>query len=117
VHIATVILTALLALMFLGTGAVKIVAAPRSMQMRKQLRVDGRLWSSIGLLEVAACIALAVGLDVPLLGLVASIGLLLLMIGAIAAHVRVGDVGGAAPAALLVVLVVALIMLRTAAGF
>jgi hypothetical protein len=117
VQIAIVALTALLALMFLGAGAVKLVAAPWSIQTRKQLRVDGRLWSSIGLLEVAAYPGLAVGLGVPFLGLVVSIGLLLLMIGAIAAHVRVGDVGGAVPAALLVVLVVALIMLRTAAGF
>jgi uncharacterized membrane protein YphA (DoxX/SURF4 family) len=116
VQIGIVTLTIVLALMFLGAGAVKLVATRRSLHIRDQLRVEARLWSSIGLVEVAACFGLAAGLAVPALGLAASICLLLLMIGAIGAHIRVGDVDGAAPAALLVALVVALIVLRIIAG-
>ncbi|WP_156664453.1 DoxX family protein [Mycobacterium sp. 852002-51057_SCH5723018] len=82
----------------------------------RAIALDGRLWSSIGLLEVTACLGLAAGLAVPALGLAVSIGLVLLMIGSIVAHIRVGDVGGAAPAALLVVLVVTLIILRATTG-
>lgn len=114
VRIAIVTLTIVLALMFMGAGVAKLVADPHSLHIRDQLGVSGRLWSLIGSLEVAACLGLAIGLSVPALGIAASIGLALLMIGAIVAHIRTGDISSAAPAALLVMLALALTVLRIA---
>jgi F0F1-type ATP synthase membrane subunit c/vacuolar-type H+-ATPase subunit K len=63
-------------------------------------------------LEVTAAIGLAVGLAVPVLGIAAAVGLSLLMAGAIGAHARTEDLRHAAPAALLLMLVVVTAVLR-----
>lgn len=111
-HIAAVILSALLAAAFLGSGGVKLVGAKQSLQIRDELRIDSRLWTALGGLEVVAAIGLLVGLVVPYLGIAAAAGLALLMVGAIGAHARAHDLRHGAPAALLMILAVALIVVR-----
>jgi uncharacterized membrane protein YphA (DoxX/SURF4 family) len=104
--IATIVLSALLAVAFLGSGALKLVGAKQSLQMRDQLHVGAQLWRVVGALEVAGALGLAAGLVVPVLGLAAAVGLALLMVGGIAAHARAQDIRNAGPAALLLVLAV-----------
>jgi uncharacterized membrane protein YphA (DoxX/SURF4 family) len=88
---------ALLALTFLVAGGMKLVR-PR-LQLQAQLPfveefTDGQV-KSIGSLEVLAAIGLilpSVLRVAPLLSAAAAVGLVLLMIGAIATHVRRGEV-------------------------
>jgi uncharacterized membrane protein YphA (DoxX/SURF4 family) len=103
-HIATIVLSALLAVAFLGSGGLKLVGAKQSLEMRDQLRVGAQLWPVVGALEVAGGLGLAVGFVVPVLGIAAAVGLALLMAGGIGSHARVGDLRHAGPAALLFVL-------------
>jgi hypothetical protein len=110
--IATIVLSALLAVTFLGAGIPKVIGAKQSLQMRDQVRAGADLWRVVGALEIAAAVGLAAGIALPVLGIAAAVGLALLMIGGIAAHVRVDDLKGAAPAAILVVVAVATAVVR-----
>ena len=112
--IATIVLSALLALAYLGSGSLKLVGAKQSLQMRDQLRVGAQLWRLVGALEVAGALGLAVGLVVPVLGIAAAVGLALLMVGGIGAHARAQDLRNAGPAALLLVLAVVTVVVRVA---
>jgi uncharacterized membrane protein YphA (DoxX/SURF4 family) len=105
-HVATIVLSLVLAVAFLGSGGLKLVGAKQSLTMRDQLRVGAQLWRWVGALEVAGGLGLAVGLLVPVLGVAASVGLALLMVGGIGAHARAQDLRNAGPAALLAVLAV-----------
>jgi uncharacterized membrane protein YphA (DoxX/SURF4 family) len=110
--IATIVLSALLALTFLGAGVPKVIGLKQSLQMRDQLRVGADLFRVIGALEIAGAVGLVAGLAVPVLGIAAAIGLALLLIGAVAAHARIDDLKGAAPAAILFVVAVATAVVR-----
>jgi uncharacterized membrane protein YphA (DoxX/SURF4 family) len=113
-HITLIVLSALLAVAFLGSGGFKLVGAKQSLTMRDQLRVGAQPWRVVGALEVAGALGLAVGLFVPALGVAAAAGLALLMIGWIGAHALAQDLRNAGPAALLLVLAVATVVLRVA---
>ncbi|MDT5337705.1 MAG: hypothetical protein QOD90_3210 [Mycobacterium sp.] len=113
-HIAIIVLSALLAVAFLGSGGLKLVGAKQSLTMRDQLRVGAQLWRVVGALEVAGAVGLAAGLVVPAIGIAAAAGLALLMIGGIGAHARAKDLRNAGPAALLAVLAVATVVVRVA---
>jgi uncharacterized membrane protein YphA (DoxX/SURF4 family) len=104
--IAIIVLSALLAVAFLGSGGLKLAGAKQSLQMRDQLRVGAQLWRVVGALEVAGAVGLAAGFVVPVLGIAAAVGLALLMVGGIVAHARAQDLRNAGPAALLAVLAV-----------
>jgi uncharacterized membrane protein YphA (DoxX/SURF4 family) len=114
VSIAIIVLSALLAVAFLGSGGLKLAGAKQSLQMRDQLHVGAKLWRLVGALEVAGALGLAAGFVAPALGIAAATGLALLMVGGIVAHARVQDLRNAGPAALLVVLAVATVVLRVA---
>ena len=112
--IAIIVLSALLAVAFLGSGSLKLVAAKQSLQMRDQLHVGAQLWRLVGALEVAGAVGLAAGFVVPVLGIAAAVGLALLMVGGIVAHARAQDVRNAGPATLLLMLAVATVVVRVA---
>jgi uncharacterized membrane protein YphA (DoxX/SURF4 family) len=112
VFIATIVLSALLAAAFLGSGAAKLAAAEQSTEIRDRLGVGAGLWRGIGVLEVAAAVGLAAGLAV----IAAAAGLVLLLIGAIAAHARSHDLSHAAPAVALVLLTIAAAIMRLASS-
>jgi uncharacterized membrane protein YphA (DoxX/SURF4 family) len=105
-HTTLIILSALLAVAFLGAGGLKLVGAKQSLTMRDQLRVGAQLWPVVGALEVAGALGLVVGFVAPVLGIAAAVGLALLMVGGIGAHARAQDLRNAGPAALLLVLAV-----------
>ena len=112
--IAIIVLSAVLALAFLGSGGLKLAGAKQSLQMRDQLHVGAQLWRAVGALEVPGALGLAAGFVVPALGIAAAVGLALVMVGAIVAHARAKDVRNAGPAALLLVLAVVTVVLRVA---
>ena len=112
--IATIVLSVLLAAAFLGSGAAKLAGAKQSLEIRDRLGLAAGLWRSIGVLEIAAAVGLAVGLAVPALGIAAAAGLVLLLIGAIGAHARSHDLSHAAPAVGLVLLTIAAAITRLA---
>jgi uncharacterized membrane protein YphA (DoxX/SURF4 family) len=112
--IAIIVLSALLAVAFLGSGALKLVGAKQSLQMRDQLHVGAQQWRVVGALEVAGALGLAAGFVVPVLGVAAAVGLALLMVGGIVTHARAQDLRNAGPATLLLVLAVATVVVRIA---
>ncbi|OBJ12700.1 hypothetical protein A5624_10260 [Mycobacterium sp. 1482292.6] len=113
-NIIGIVLTDILSIAYFASGAMKLAGVRQSVEMRDQLRVNTRLWWVIGALEVLGAIGLLVGLAAPVVGVAAAIGLALLMVGAMAAHGRVKDIGHAAPAALLLIsaVVIATVQVR-----
>jgi uncharacterized membrane protein YphA (DoxX/SURF4 family) len=110
--VATVVVSILLALVFLAAGIPKVLALQSATKMRESLHVNAQLYRAVGMLELAAAAGLLLGLVVPALGIAAGVGLALLMIGGIVTHVRVGDAKGALPAAVLLLAAVAVVVLR-----
>lgn len=114
-NIAATVLSVVLAVGFLGAGAIKLTGNKTSLEMRDRVNVGAQLWRVIGALEVAGAVGLLVGLAVPALGIAAAVGLSLLLIGAVGAHLRANDARNAAPAAVLLLLAVALIVIQVLA--
>lgn len=86
-----VVLSLVLGALFLVTGGGKVAGLPQSLRARDQFGMTPTAWRTIGLLEAAGAIGLLVGLKVGLIGLLAAIGLALLMLGATATRVKVRD--------------------------
>ncbi|AXB42133.1 DoxX family protein [Amycolatopsis albispora] len=86
-----VVLSILLACVFLGSGLAKLANVDAMKKSAEQLGYSATTSRVIGALEVAAAAGLIVGLFWMPLGLAAAIGLTLLMIGAVYYHVRAKD--------------------------
>jgi hypothetical protein len=111
----TVVVTGLLAALFLPTGAMKLAGVAQSLQMRDELGLPARSWAMIGALEVAGAAGALLGLAVRELGIAATGGLVLLSVGAIATHVRHGDPPAKAlPAAVALLLAAGALALQAA---
>ena len=82
----TVVLAAVLAVVFGVAGTAKIVGAPPMRKAAHHLGFSVEQYRLIGALELAGAIGLLVGLAVPWLGIAAAIGLGLLLVGAAVAH-------------------------------
>jgi DoxX-like family len=87
----TTILAGLLVLAFGAAGSAKLVAVPAMRAKAAHVGFSVSAYRRIGLLEVLAVIGLIVGAFVPVIGALAAAGLLLLLGGAIVAHLRNGD--------------------------
>ena len=112
---ATVVLTGLLAALFLLSAAMKLAGVAQSLEMRDHLAVAVPAWRLIGALELAGAVGALLGLAVRALGVAAISGLVLLSVGAIAAHARAGDrPTAAAPAGFALLLAGAALMLQVA---
>ncbi|GAA4973659.1 DoxX family protein [Pseudonocardia tropica] len=103
-RIALGVLSVLAAIAFLAIGGGKIVTTATFVE---QLGLPAGLVVVIGVLEVAGALGLLVGLRVPRIGLAASIGLLLLLLGAVGFHLLRGDVIPAGTSALVLLVVAA----------
>ena len=115
-HVATIILSIVLGIAFVGSGASKLTGAKQSLQIRDSLGLKAHLWKLIGALEVAGGVGVLAGLAYPPLAIAAAAGLALLMIGGVAAHVRTKDVGHSGPALLLLIVAAALLIVRFSSG-
>lgn len=112
--VATVIVSVLLALAFVGAGVSKILTQPKMVEAAAHLGLSVRSFRFIGLAEVAAAAGLLIGLAWPPLGIAAAAGLVLLLLGALVFHVRAKDpVAAMAPVLVLLVLAVVTLVLRS----
>ncbi|MGX7669591.1 DoxX family protein [Plantactinospora sp. DSM 117369] len=85
------VLSTLLAAVFLAAGLSKVVLAEAVTGNLRRLGAGASLTRLIGALEIAAALGLAVGIWYTPLGVAAGTGLTLLLVGALAYHVRAGD--------------------------
>jgi hypothetical protein len=93
---ATVLVSVVLALLFLATAAGKLTGHAASVAIRDHLAIPAVRWEQIGRLEVTGAVGVLIGLALRPLGIAAAAGLVLLSLGAIATHVRAGDQPAAA---------------------
>lgn len=93
--LVALIIGILLTLAFLAAGIMKLISHEQMVQQIDQhLGVSPGLRKTIGALEVAAAVGIALSLIVAALewvGIAAAVGLVLLMIGAVIYHVRAND--------------------------
>ena len=89
-----IILSAFLALLFLITGAGKVLGLAFANRNRDALEIPPAFWRLTGVLEWAGAVGLIVGIWVPPLGVAAAIGLAVLMLGAIVARIRAARLSG-----------------------
>ncbi|NYI44478.1 hypothetical protein BJ993_001558 [Nocardioides aromaticivorans] len=87
----TAVLTALLAVPFTAIGAAKLAAVPSMRARAAHVGLGVDAYRAIGALELAGAAGLVAGAAVPLLRILAALGLLLLLVGAVVAHLRVKD--------------------------
>jgi hypothetical protein len=90
---ATNVLAVLLAATFGVHGALMIFAAPMMRAAAASVGFSVTQYRYIGLLEVAAAIGLVASLAIPILGMAAGVGLLVLMSAAVTVHYRVAAHG------------------------
>ena len=106
------IVAALLAAVLAVLGLAKVLAVPRFRELASDLGFTTTDYQRIGALELAAAAGLAVGSLVPVIGGLAAAGVLLLLGGAVAMHVRNGDSPKKlAPAAVAAALTIAYLLL------
>ena len=89
--VTSAVLAVLLALIFIGLGSAKILAVQPMRERAADVGFSTTAYRRIGVLEVAGAIGLLLGAIEPVIGALAGIGLLLLLGGAVVAHVREGD--------------------------
>jgi uncharacterized membrane protein YphA (DoxX/SURF4 family) len=88
---AVPVLATLLVLAFAVTGTQKILAVPAMVGRAEHLGFTATSYRYLGVLEVLGAVGLVLGAFLPWLGIAAAVGLLLMMGGAVVAHVRGGD--------------------------
>jgi uncharacterized membrane protein YphA (DoxX/SURF4 family) len=88
---ATVIVTLLLAALFMFSASIKLLGVSRSLAIRDHLGVKPLQWRLIGALELAGVAGVLIGLAWTPIAIAAAIGLALLSIGAIAFHIKASD--------------------------
>lgn len=95
-YIAAVILSALLALVFLAAGAPKVQLKGAVPDGLIEKGLSSGLVRFVGLAEAAAAVGLIVGIWWQPLGIAAAIGMVVVLIGAINFHARRGEYGDSA---------------------
>ena len=85
------ILAGLLIMAFAALGSAKLAAVPAMRAKAQHVGLSVSAYRRIGFAEVLAVIGLLVGAFVPMIGALAAAGLLILLGGAIVAHLRNGD--------------------------
>lgn len=91
--VLTVVLAVVVGGGFLMAGMGKVSGQKMMLEVRDHLGVAAGLWKAIGALEVAGAVGVLIGLheDLPVIGVLAGIGLVLLTIGAGSYHQKAGD--------------------------
>lgn len=109
---ATIGLTVVLTALFAVLGAMKLAATKQMRDRAAHVGMPVVTYRAIGAFEVAGAAGLVIGTVWWPAGLAAGIGLVLLMVGAIATHVRVRDrIAEAIPAIVTFVLAVGYVIL------
>ena len=79
------------AVVFAALGAAKVLALPPMRVRAAHLGFSVTAYRAIGALEIAGVAGILLGVAVPVIGGLAGAGLLLLLAGAVLAHLRNGD--------------------------
>ncbi|GII93198.1 DoxX family protein [Sinosporangium siamense] len=110
--IALVVVSILVALGFVLAGLPKAIGNPAIVKELGRLGVSPGFTRITGTLEVLGGLGTLAGIWIGILGILAPIGLIIVMIGAIVTHVRAGDPASqtARPVPLLVLALAALIL-------
>ena len=90
-HIATIVLSVLLALELAATGAMKVIGTGTARANAEHLGVSLGLNRLIGIAELAAAVGLLAGLAVKPLAIVTAAAVVALMVGAIGYHLKARD--------------------------
>ena len=107
------VLAVVMSLMISFSGMMKVRHDPRTTKIiREVVGVPLKFFPYLAVCEFTGAIGLLGGIAWPPLGLAASTGLILYFVGAVAGHVRVGDFKGISPAAFLLCVSVACLVLR-----
>ena len=85
------VLAGLLVVAFAVVGSAKLAAVPAMRERAHHVGFSIATYRRLGLLEILGVIGLLLGSVVPAIGVIAAIGLLLLLGGAVAVHVRNDD--------------------------
>jgi hypothetical protein len=88
---ATTILATILVVAFAAAGAAKLAAVPAMRARAAHVGFSVAAYRRIGLLEILGVLGVLVGALLPVIGALAAAGLLLLLGGAMIAHLRSGD--------------------------
>ena len=109
--IATVIVSALLALVLLASAASKLSRQAALITQLTGLGVPASVISLLGALEIAGALGLVAGLFWAPIGIAAAIGVIAYFLGAVIAHLRARNYA-VAPAAVLGLVAVTALVLR-----
>ncbi|WP_225729980.1 MULTISPECIES: DoxX family protein [unclassified Nocardia] len=90
-HIATLILSVLLAAAMLQSGAMKFVRPAWILRFAEAVHLTTPQLTALGSLQIAAAAGLVWGIWFPPFAVAAATGLVLYFCGAVVAHIRTGD--------------------------
>jgi uncharacterized membrane protein YphA (DoxX/SURF4 family) len=111
--IATLVVALMLAAMVLFSGVGKLRGVPHIVQViHETVGVPMRYFPALAACEMAGATGVVLGLWWPAIGVAASAGLVLYFVAAVGAHLRVHDGKGTGPAAFLLALSAAALVLR-----
>ena len=114
-HVATIVLSVLLAVELAATGIIKVIGTGTARKNAEHLGVSPGLSRLIGLAELAAVVGLLVGIAVRPLAVVTAAAVVLLMAGAIGYHLKARDKAAAVlPAVITGLVAIALLALTIA---
>jgi phosphoribosylcarboxyaminoimidazole (NCAIR) mutase len=115
-HLATVVLSVLLAVEFAFTGIIKVLGTGTARTNAAHLGISMRLSRLIGVAELAAVVGLLAGIAVKPLAIVTAAAVALLMAGALGYHLKARDKGAVLlPAAITGLAAIALVLLTIVA--
>jgi uncharacterized membrane protein YphA (DoxX/SURF4 family) len=89
--IALIIVCTLLGLVAVASASGKLTANPKIVESMNHVGVSMEQARILAMLEILGAAGLVVGIFVPALGVAAAVGLTLYFLGAVGAHLRVGD--------------------------
>lgn len=90
-NIVATALQILLGVVFLGAGASKLAGARMQVETFDRLHLPQWFRPIVGIVEVIGALGIAVGVGVHWVAAVAAIWLVAIMLGALTAHIRIGD--------------------------
>ena len=112
-EMAYLVLTIVLAAIAAFSGVGKLRRDPRIVQVvHEVVGVPLQYFPLLAACEIAGAVGLVLGIRWPFLGMAAGVGLVVYFVGAVVSHLRVGDVKGIGPAAFLLMVSVAALVLR-----
>lgn len=110
--IAYIVVSSLLALACLASGAIKVTRQPAMVEQLGGLGVAAKHVPVLGSLLILGAVGLVVGNWIGVIGVAAAGALALYFLGAIITHLRAGDTKGAVPTIALTLVSVAAMVLR-----